>query len=161
MDREKIITHLKSQGTWRLVLLSIITLGIYTAHYIKRQTCIFNKYLDQDQKMSIIFVYFILLLSYVRAIMLISPVFVEQWPINENVTDLWNKIWVLLIICWAFIARRKINEFILSSSKRTQWLNRGLTFFFSVFYINYMINFINNNLDNQQKMEKVPPLPES
>jgi hypothetical protein len=159
MDREKIITHLKSQGTWCLVLLSIITLGIYTAHYIKRQTCIFNKYLDREQKISSLLAYLIMFISYERVIVLLLSVFMNQL-ISEDMNFFRNLLRFILVIVWAFQVRNRINKLLLLSANRTLWLNRGLTFFFTIFYINYMINSLNGNSDKEEIMAAPPPLPE-
>ena len=159
MDREKIITHLKSQRTWRLVLLSIITLGIYTAHYIKRQTCIFNKYLDREQKISPLLVYLIMFISYERVIVLLLSVSMNQ-IISEDMNFFRNLLRLILVIVWAFQVRNRINKLLLSSANLTLWVNRGLTFFFTIFYINYMINSLNGNSDKEEIMSDPPPLPE-
>jgi hypothetical protein len=159
MDREKIITHLKSQGTWCLVLLSIITLGIYTAHYIKRQTCIFNKYLDREQKISSLLAYLIMFISYERVIVLLLSVFMNQL-ISEDMNFFRNLLRFILVIVWAFQVRNRINKLLLLSANRALWLNRGLTFFFTIFYINYMINSLNENSDKEEIMAAPPPLPE-
>ncbi len=158
MDREKIITHLKSQRTWRLIFLSIITLGIYTAHYIKRQTCIFNKYLDREQKISPLLAYLIMFISYERVIVLLLSVFMNQL-ISEDMNFFRNLLRLILVIVWAFQVRNRINKLLLLSANRTLWLNRGLTFFFTIFYINYMINSLNENSDKEEIMAAPPPLP--
>jgi hypothetical protein len=159
MDREKIITHLKSQRTWRLIFLSIITLGIYTAHYIKRQTCIFNKYLDREQKISSLLAYLIMFISYERVIVLLLSVFMNQL-ISEDMNFFRNLLRFILVIVWAFQVRNRINKLLLLSANRALWLNRGLTFFFTIFYINYMINSLNENSDKEEIMAAPPPLPE-
>ena len=78
MDRAKILNALRSQSTWRLFFLGLITLGIYVAHYIKRQTTQMNQYLDLEKQISHTFVNIFLILSYVSVILLIPYILVEE-----------------------------------------------------------------------------------
>lgn len=70
MTRGELVGQLKSQSTWRLVFLSLITFGIYSAHYIKRQTSRLNQHLDAERRISEGLITTILISSYVSAFLL-------------------------------------------------------------------------------------------
>jgi len=108
MNRGEVVGQLKSQSTWRLFFLSIITLGIYTAHYIKRQTTIINQHLDRDQ-ISEGFVNFLLIFAYVTVILIVPYVLVEEGHPVERISDSLDSLWGILVLLWAFMARNRMN----------------------------------------------------
>ena len=100
MNSKEIVGQLKSQSTLRLFLLTLITLGIYSAHYIHRQTKIMNHSLDGEHKISEGLVKFIFVFAYVSVILTIQYLFVPERP-TEPVHDLVDLIWGILIVIWA------------------------------------------------------------
>ena len=88
-NRGDIVDRLKSQGTGRLILLSLITFGIHIAHYIKRQTIIINQQLDEKHRIDESITSFILILSYMRVILLIPSLSIFEY--------LWNEVFYLFI----------------------------------------------------------------
>ena len=65
------LKELKSQSTWSLFFLSLITLGIYTAYYVKRQSTIINRYIDNNRKIPEGFIHLFYLVSCIAASLLI------------------------------------------------------------------------------------------
>lgn len=146
MHSKEIAGRLKSQSTWRLLFLSLITLGIYTSHYIKRQTTIINEHLDKDREISQSIVTAILVLSYLTAILIVPYVMVEEGHPLEKVSDSLDKVWSLLVLIWAFMARNRMNALLAAAKGEPHWFHGLWTFLFAVFYFNFKINKINNDL---------------
>jgi hypothetical protein len=145
MSREEILSQLKSQSTWRLFFLSFITLGIYTAHYIKRQTTRMNQYLDRERQISEGFVSTILILAYVTVILVIPYVLIEEGPI-EGISNLLDAVWSILVLVWAFKARNRMNMLLSATKDQARWFHGLWTFLFTALYFNFKINTLNESL---------------
>src|SRR5690606_12112794 len=93
--QESLIRELRSQSTWRLLGLGLITYGVYYAYYIARQTHIINTHAPDEGKISPAFVTTIFVLSYLTLGLFIGYLFVDdQHPIAiaSNVLD---PVWIL------------------------------------------------------------------
>jgi hypothetical protein len=145
MSREEILSQLKSQSTWRLFFLSFITLGIYTAHYIKRQTRIMNQYLDKERRISEGFVSTILILAYVTVILVIPYVLIEEGLI-EGISNVLDAVWSILVLVWAFKARNRMNMLLSATKDQARWFHGLWTFLFTALYFNFKINTLNESL---------------
>lgn len=151
MNNNEIITQLKSQSTWRLIFLGILTLGIYTVYYIKRQTRILNKHLDSKQQISEGFVKTILILAYVNTILLLPYCLVNAGHPIGLIREVLDYVLNFLILIWAFKARNRINMLIAGTKSQQYWFSGFWTFIFSFLYFNYKINKLNNNFTEQEK----------
>jgi len=149
MNREKILSQLQSQSTWRLVLLSLITLGIYEAHYIKRQTTILNQCLDEQRQISEAFVHLILFLAYFTVVLMIPYLLLEEGHPIEAISNLLDLVWGILVIIWAFKARNRMNMLLGITSGHPQWFSGLWTFLFPVYYYNFKINKLNESVVQQ------------
>jgi len=140
MNASEITGQLKSQSTGRLFLLSLITLGIYAAHYLKRQTRIINQHLDREHHISEGFASFLLFFTYVTAILVIPYVLVEEGHPVETISDVLDIVWGILVLIWAFKARNRMNLLLTATKDQPHWFDGLWTFLFSVFYFNFKIN---------------------
>ena len=153
MNRGDIVCQLKSQSTWRLFFLSVITLGVYPAHYLKRQTTIINQHLDSERQISEGYVNFILILSYVILILNVPYVLTEEGqtvvlteegaPV-EAIINLLDWAWFFFVVNWVFMAINRMNM-LLASTKFVGLL----AFLFSFLYFNYKINDLNKDVAEQ------------
>jgi len=155
-DSKNLIQSLRSQSTWKLLFLSIITLGIYGAHYMRNQTKSLNKQLSDDQQISNGLVLSILILSYIT-VALIIPFFVvldenPQLDQLDQISANIDKVLSILILVWGFKARNRMNSLLglseggLSVSKDdTKWFHGFWTFLFQYFYFNYKVNKISED----------------
>ena len=149
MERDEILRALKRESTLRLFFLGVITLGIYIAHYIKRQTAIVNQYLDKEKQISEGLVWTILILTYVSAILFVPYMFVEEGHPIAIISNLAGKILVVLDLVWAFKARNRMNM-LLSATKGSEFWFHGLwTFLFTALYFNYKINMLSETFSGQ------------
>jgi heme/copper-type cytochrome/quinol oxidase subunit 3 len=96
MNCRATVSQLKSQSTWRLLFLSLVTLGIYTAHYIKRQTRIINQQLAKKHQISEDLVSVILILAYVTVILLVPYFLVEEGHPVERISNKLDLVWIIL-----------------------------------------------------------------
>lgn len=140
MERDEILNSLRRESTWRLFFLGLITLGIYFAYYIKRQTACMNQYLNQEKRISEELVKIILILSYISAIFFIPYILVEEGSPIEAISNLLDTVLEILLVIWAFKARNRMNM-LLSATKGSEFWFHGLwTFLFTALYFNFKIN---------------------
>lgn len=149
MERDEILRALKRESTWRLFFVGVITLGIYIAHYIKRQTACLNQYLDKEKQISEGLVGTILILAYMSVILFVPSIFVEEGSPFEAIGNLLDTIWGILLVVWAFKARNRMNM-LLSASKGSEFWFHGLwTFLFTALYFNFKVNTLSERFSGQ------------
>ena len=146
MVKCEIVPQLKNQSTWRLLFLSLITLGIYTSYYMRWQTKIINQHLDIESQISEGFVNFILIFAYVTALIVIPYILVEEGHPIESISDYMDTVWGILVLFWAFKARNRMNMLLGLTKDKPQWFHGLWTFLFQTFYFNYKINTLNENM---------------
>ncbi len=147
MNPEEVVKQLKSQSTLRLFLLSSVTLGIYTAHYIKGQTAILNQALDEEHRISEGFVGMILLLAYLAVALVILTLLEEQWLLaGEVISNLLDVVWSSLVVIWAFMVRTRMNALLSVTRGQEGWFHGLWTCLFTTLYFNFKINTLNENL---------------
>lgn len=140
MERDEILSTLRRESTWRLFFLGFITLGIYIAHYIKRQTACINQYLDKEKQISEELVWTILILAYISLILFVPYIFVEEGHPIEAISNLLDTIWGILLVVWAFKARNRMNMLLSASKGSEAWFHGLWTFLFTALYFNFKIN---------------------
>jgi hypothetical protein len=143
MDREEIVKALRRESTVRLFFLGFITLGIYVAYYIKRQTACMNHYLDEERHISEALVGTILILAYITAILIVPYLLVEEGHPIQALSNFLDAIWGILVLIWAFAARNRMNILLSAKKGDETWFNGLWTFLFTVFYFNYKIIKLN------------------
>lgn len=145
--KNKIIAELKSQSTWRLFGLSLITFMVYAAHYMKRQTEIINNNCEQEDKISDGFITFILAISYLSLFLLIAYFFVEETHPVARIGDTVDRISNICYIVWGFKARNRMNIILLSEKKNKEWFHGFWTFLFTPLYFNFKINELDEEVE--------------
>jgi hypothetical protein len=136
------LQELKSQSTWRLLGLGIITLGVYHAHYCARQSRIINKYSSSDP-IPPAFVTAILVVSYVSLVLLVGYFFVDETHPVAIVSNVSDRVWTIMILVWGFYARNRVNRLSFSTVDDPRRISGVWTFFFSPLHFNYKINVSN------------------
>ena len=99
---DELIRDLRSQSTWRLFGLAVVTYGVYYAHYIVRQTRVLNERLPDDGKISPAFASSILTLAYLTLGLFIGYLFVEEDHPIAVASNVLDRVWMLLILVWGF-----------------------------------------------------------
>ena len=146
-DKDSIISF-KSQSSWRLSGLGIITYGVYFAHYIKLQTTKLNKLFNDEQKISNRFVNLILVMSYISLILFIAFIFADEGHPVERVSDKVDLILVIMILVWGLKAGRRLNTYYKLKKSDKEWFNDFWSAFLSPIYFNYKINKICEDIIN-------------
>lgn len=143
-----IIDDLAHQGTFRLLVLSIITLGIYTAFYIKRQSEVINNYVDDSAKISKLLVNTIFALAIISIPIFIIYFFVDDVQILtylDYVGYVVDYLYIILSLVWAFKGRNRMNELLGTQNNESNWFNGIWTFIFQELYFNYKVNTIKDS----------------
>jgi hypothetical protein len=136
------IERFKNQSTWQLLGLGIITYGVYSAHYIQKQTNKINEIVDIDNRISTGFVNSIVVMSYISLIIFIAYLFVDEGHPIEEVSTIFDRILGIMLIVWGFKARNILNKSYEISKDDKEWFHGFWTFLFSPMYFNYKVNCI-------------------
>ena len=140
MKNIELIKTLKSQSTWKIVFLSMITYGVYAAYYIKEQTITINSVLDESNKISEGFINAILIVNWISLGLLIFYLSSDDYELP--ILDFVDFVSQVMFIVWAFMARNRINTYCSLSENDSNWFHGVWTFIFQYLYINYKINSI-------------------
>ncbi len=143
MPQTDLIRGLKSQSTWRLLGLGIITYGVYYAHYCARQSRIINQRLDSAARIPSVLITTIFVVSYGSLALFIGYLLVDESHPVAIASNLADKLWMFLILVWGFYGRNRVNGLIGFSSNDTRGIHALWTLFFSPLYFNYKINTFN------------------
>jgi hypothetical protein len=136
------IKQFQEQGTLRLVILSLLTSGVYIAHYIKRQTFKINQLVDKENNISEVFVNLVFVVSYGSLIALIGSLLADKGHPIEDLSTLLELISVIMVTIWTFKAGSRLNAHYQILSSDIMSFDRCWTFAFNIFYFNYNINSI-------------------
>lgn len=139
MNKYKIYKELVNQNTWILLVFSIITLGIYTAYYIFKQTNKINKYLDTDEKLSNSLVSFLILSSLVSAFSYFFGI-VLATNLFDDIECIFSYIFVILTITWGLKVRNVMNKLMNYYKDDNECFSILWTVLFTPYYFNYKIN---------------------
>ena len=143
MNKDGLLVSLRSQSTFRLLCLSIVTLGVYTSYYMRRQTRIFNRHLQEEDAIPEMFVSGLIIVAWTGVAMLVPYMLVEEGHPVELLSDFIDLLWGILALAWSFTARKCMNTLLSASKKDEEWFNGIWTFIFTVMYFNYKVNSIN------------------
>jgi hypothetical protein len=136
------IQELKSQGTWRLFGLGIITFGTYYAHYCARQSRIINKYAG-SRPIPPEFTTAVLIISYLSLALFLPYLLVDETHPVAIASDVVDKIWIVMIVIWGFLARDRVNTISAFGPGDPRRIHGVWTFLFTPLHFNYKINVLN------------------
>ncbi len=136
-----LIEKLHHQSTWRLLGLTIITFGVYSAIYIKRQSDIINEYVDEQNRISNVFIFITFMTSIISVILM--PIYIfGDFQIIDQLSDNLDTIFIILCLVWSFKAKNRLNRILETNQYDANWFNGIWVFMFQNLYINYKINDI-------------------
>ncbi len=125
--------------TLNFVLLSIATLGIYNLMWLFKNNSKFEEVLEQK-----IFDYRLIIL--LSAIVGWSSVFSSE-PDLEIIGGLLSLASSVFYIVWAFKAKKVIQTSMVNEYKIDYKMNSFYTFFFNMYYINYCVNELEDEVN--------------
>ncbi|MCI5209175.1 MAG: DUF4234 domain-containing protein [Candidatus Electrothrix sp. ATG2] len=134
------IKQLQDQGTFKLLVLSALTSGVYGAYYIKRQTTRINRLIDKENNISEEFVHFLFVSAYVSLMFFISSLFVDKGHSIEKISTFIALAWEIMAIVWTFKAGNRLNAYYDIPSSDIVSFDRCWMFLFGILYFNYHIN---------------------
>jgi hypothetical protein len=141
--------------TLNLVLLTIVTAGIYLFLWLYRS----NQIISDTTKVRLVDNTYIVWLAVCLGL---SGAFAGT---GEEVMDVLSGMLVIatnvLYIVWSFKAKKVISEYALTEHKIDLRMNAFYTFFLSAFYINYCINDLPEEQRKQQILRGQAPAPQS
>lgn len=131
------ITQLKdavNTKTWNLVLLTVATAGIYQLLWMWRHTPVISSITKKQITDDVFLIWLAVCVGLSAALAGLGE------PILDLISALISFASSVLYIVWAFKARASIQEYALLEHKVDLRMNGFYTFLFTVFYINYCIN---------------------
>lgn len=137
---DSIFHKLRSESTWKLLFLGVITYGVYLAFYIKRQTLVLNDHLSVEQKISSGLVNTVIVLNLLSLAVFVPFILVDEGHPIERISSLVDAAANISIIVWGFTARNRLNSLLSSQPGTSQWFHGFWTFIFSPLYFNYKVN---------------------
>jgi len=146
-----LIKKLKSQSTWRLFALILVTLNVYFGHYIKRQSQWINESIpDENEKIPSALVIAILVLGYLGAASSIASVVYKEGTLIV-ILGLAHYIWITCLCFWALIAGRRVNMLNSAEEGSETWFHGFWGMFFTPLYFNFKVNKLNEMLTGSEK----------
>ena len=142
MNNMDLIEKLRSQSTWKLLGLGIVTYGVYFAYYAQRQSKEINAAINSDDNISSGFINSILVMSYASLALFIPYLFVEEGHPIEGISSLIDMIVGIMLIVWGFKARNRVNTYCDLNAEDDVWFHGLWTFLFTPLYFNYKVNCI-------------------
>lgn len=140
IGKRHVLDSFETMSTIILLFLSLITVGIYTAHYVRRQSKTINAQVeDSAQRIPQWFVHTFLGLAYLSAALIVPYVLVEAGHPLETVSDWLDRVYLALLIAWGFEARRRMNGLLAAERGGEGWFSGLWTFLFTPFYFNYKV----------------------
>lgn len=132
----------QDQGTLRLVALSVLTFGIYLAHYTKKQTLRINQLVDKEEEISDLLVHLIFIISYGSLLALIGSFFFRQGHPVESLSNWLSFFATVMLVIWTFKAGARLNTYYEIAPSDIISFDSCWMLLFHVFYFNYNINSI-------------------
>jgi hypothetical protein len=136
------IKNLRSQSTWILLGLGIITYGVYFAYYIQRQSKEINTAVSISDKIPSYFIYLIFFMSYLSLALCVAYIAIDDVHGIGVALTLVDRICWFLIIVWGLKARNRVNSLCGLSRESKEWFHGLWTLLFSPLYFNYKVNCI-------------------
>ncbi|MEM6277890.1 MAG: hypothetical protein AAF733_00325 [Verrucomicrobiota bacterium] len=149
----EVLNQLRRESTWRLFFLTLITLFVYPAHYIAKQTRIINDHVEESERIESGKVWAIFIVSYVSMVLFVGYFFVEEdhpIAVASNISD---KVHSILLLFWAFSARKRINQVTRAYKGSAEWFHGFWTFLFTFLYLNYKINSLTKSQNKGAETE--------
>ncbi|ODC02499.1 hypothetical protein BFW38_02000 [Terasakiispira papahanaumokuakeensis] len=131
-------------STWLVLLLSIVTLGIYAFWWIYDRTRKLNTISEDKLPMGLVKTYIIFsvlgtFLPIIFTIVMINSAQSSSFALVSLLGNLLSFVGFVLLEIWAFQFRNRLNSLTHSQGQKT-WAGGVMTFFFTALYMSYKIN---------------------
>jgi hypothetical protein len=146
MSRAKLLLKLRYRRTLTLLILAVITLGIYLAHYVRRQTLILNTYLAPEHRIPNWIANILLVLGYGSLAVFIPYLFLEEEHPLGTIDAYLRYAFLILMTFWGYVARSRMNHLTGATRLSLDWFNLFWSLFLSPYYFNFKVNRLANRI---------------
>lgn len=144
------LSQLQHIDTIKLVLLALVTLGIYLAFYIRRQSAVINEIANEnfsengEQPGQAIPEWASLAPQILAVISIVSLALYLLNPseMMEHIDSATGLLFNISLVIWGFAARRSMHAITAAKPRSKGWFDGFWTLLFSPFYFNYRVNVI-------------------
>jgi uncharacterized membrane protein YqjE len=137
-----LIWDLRRGSTLLLLLFGILTLGVYIAIYIWRQTRAMNRHLPRDERMWLVLPAAIGLLSLATPVLLVALLLSDSNVDLIGADRITSEVAAALVLLWGLRARRKMNDFLDAAPGDETWFGWLGSFVLTPIYFNIKVNHI-------------------
>ena len=148
LQQTHLIQALRSQSTWRLLGLGLVTYGVYFAHYVAKQTRVLNAELAPEQHIPRQVVLWTFFLQYLSLALFFGYLFVEESHPIATLSNVIDRLSFIPLLIWGFMARNRVNSACGISRTEVAWFHGLWTFLFSPLYFNYKINVLSDKAED-------------
>ncbi len=136
------LNRLQHIDTLILVLLALVSFGIYLAFYIRRQSALINAAAEKpEQRLSEGFTLTAMILaSAALCTQLLS--FTAASEALSHLNEMTGLLFNISLAAWGFAARRSLHAITSAAQDSSLWFDGLFTLLLSPFYFNYRINQI-------------------
>ncbi|CAA6805692.1 MAG: Unknown protein [uncultured Thiotrichaceae bacterium] len=150
MKNKGLISLLKGQGTGMLLLLGVISYGLYWAYYARSQTKKINAEVDDSLKISPFFVHTLFVMSHLSFVFFLLYILSGEAASNNIMgSQFVDIIRTLMLVLWGLLARDAVNAHCEIKTTDEDWFSGPLSFFFSPLYFNYKVDLLNEKYKEQ------------
>ena len=143
LNQQDVLKALKKESTWKLFFLTVITLGLYSAFYMKRQSEVLNGYLEDDSKIGPALVKLAFLSAFLGIGLVFAPFIVpdDSLKLVETISAIDNLFYSIIVLIWGFLACTRMN-YLLDAEEKGNPLrsSKWWVLLFGVFFVNFRIN---------------------
>ena len=156
-----------NMSTWHLVLLSLVTNGIYLLMWMYKNQDVIMTEVKQQFSTRIFIIWMAICTGVANIIFIYFPVQVDRYGYAYDssaetiagIGAILSIAWTVLTIVWAFKARAALQQYALTQFRFELKMNIAWTILFHVFYINYCINAMPEALAKHQIIHGKPEQP--
>lgn len=139
LGSENVLCGLKPRSVILMILLTVVTLGLYMNFWFHRSAIALNKRLDRN-RISMIQVGAFWVLSLSSVLWTIPEILAEEGSVTVDIgTFLTNADMIFALVC-AFTIRGRLNLLIQVPRSHPAWSNAFWTFIFGILYLQWKIN---------------------
>ena len=147
-EQQRLAEEFAWGSTWKLVGLTVITLGIHAGFFALRSGRTMNRLLPDERAMSERFLTLVLNLQILSVGLLVPYVLLPEGHWIETVSDATDWAGGLGLLVWGFRMKSRAQELFGSGSGFAVLFGGLWTFLFSPFYFNFKINQLLNDTNS-------------
>jgi len=137
----RLISQLSYIDTWKLIVLAVVTMGIYLAYYIRRQSAVINAISASHESIPAWLVTACQLLAFSSLALFVSHLVTDN-RMTHQADEVIGLIFNISLMAWGFAARQSMHTLLKATPNSGFWFDGLWTVLLSPLYFNYRINSI-------------------